>query len=302
MNLLKKTSFFVAIFLMAGFFLCFLSCQTKPDSIQKAVKDQKLAFPKKTNKPLEEEIKYFFPKGTYRLSTFNLSYHDEMDGYTYIDTEEIEYEWNIVDLKGKVLNALDIRNHFEKVELDDDSYYRTKFDIEEYRAVKEGYSLRGSTAYYCTKVMPEVLPEDLIFYDNLIARLYDKNGKIIDEYKMRNRVNYGDYKKNPERYRNKMGDFRGRAPYLMSMLKLPPKNEREGLKYRVLRLDKKGKPRPYLYEGAYKYPPLQYYLYEELLPPYSEYSKNWRYSEKMGCYIEGISPNYDPNRIKVINR
>ena len=77
-------------------------------------------------------------------------------------------------------------------------------------------------------------------------------------------------------------------PIHIGMLNLPQKNQREGLKYRVLRLEKNGKPKPYLYPEAYKYP-LKYYLIEEPLPPYSEY-KNWRYAKKSCCYSTGGSP------------
>ena len=150
--------------------------------------------------------------------------------------------------------------------------------------------------FYCKKIQPENIPEDLILDDNFIVRLYDKNDKVIDEYKMRNRANMETYKTNPEIYQKKIGRLGVSSASLIGMLKLPPKNQREGLKYHVLRLDEEGRPKPYFYQGAYKYP-LQYYLFEAPLPPYSEY-KNWGYSEETDCYI----PFYDPdrsNRIKV---
>ncbi|MCZ0932153.1 MAG: hypothetical protein OXJ52_03260 [Oligoflexia bacterium] len=51
---------------------------------------------------------------------------------------------------------------------------------------------------------------------------------------------------------------------------------------------KNGKPKPHLYEGAYKYP-YQYYLYEAPLPPYSEY-KDWHYNSSSGCYSQALRP------------
>ena len=98
----------------------------------------------------------------------------------------------------------------------------------------------------------------------------------------------GSYKTNPSLYQKKIGDSGVYAPSLIGMLKLPKKSKRKGLKYRVLRLDENGNPKPYLYEGAYKYS-FQYYLYEDPLPPYSEY-KYWNYSKETGCYSQALYP------------
>ena len=247
------------------------------------------------NRPKEEEIKYFFPKGYYRLDRDSLDYwnlsevdsdKDYDDEYSYLVSNRhlIEDGTNIIDAKGNILSVLDIRNMFEKVELfEDEELYRTKTNLKGYQAVDEIYGeQRGDSTYYCKEIRPEAVPEDLIFDDNLRIRLYTKDNKIIDEYKMRNEVNIEDYKRDPKRYQNKMPAYSNASAWLIGMLKLPPKDQREGLKYRVLRLDENGKPKPYLYQWAYKYP-FRYYMNEYNLPPYFEY-KHWTYLSSSGCY------------------
>ena len=239
------------------------------------------------NRATEEEIQYFFPTGRYQVNIDSLSYYDSYDwmedGYSYIYAPSIDGKI-FIDLKENVLSALDIRSMLEKVELDNDPYYRIKTNninsITKYRTIDEWYGKQIRTQYCKTK---RDIPEGLIFDDNFIARLYDKNNKMLDEYKMRNVVNSKDYKRDPIKYQNKLGDSSSASAWLIGMLKLPPKSQREGLKYRVLRLNENGKPKPYLYEEAYKYP-YQYYLLEETLPPYSEY-KYWKYVSSSGCYF-----------------
>jgi len=102
---------------------------------------------------------------------------------------------------------------------------------------------------------------------------------------MRNRVNYEDYKKDPKAAQNKLGYSSDAS--LIGMLELPPKGQREGLKYRVVRLDSNGNPRPYLKRGVEK--PYQYYLWEEPLPIYSEY-ENWGHVEGGDCYSYSAYP------------
>ncbi|MCZ0931591.1 MAG: hypothetical protein OXJ52_00335 [Oligoflexia bacterium] len=272
--------------LIGGSFLCLLSCQRSStpykiyylDAEKRHIDYSRVPKGDLENRPKEEEIKYFFPTGSYRLDIDDLYYEelpdisydkDYDDGYDYIDSSIIEKDWNIMDLKGNILSELDIKNRFERVEVEDLGYYRTKTNLEGYQTIDEWYTRQAVEAtFYCKKIKPIAVPEDLILDDNFIIRLYDKKGKVIDENKMRNEVAVEDYKRDPAGYQNKITDS-GTDAWLIGMLKLPPKSQRESLKYRVLRLDKNGKPKPYLYEGAYKYP-YQYYLYEAPLPPYSE--------------------------------
>ena len=131
---------------------------------------------------------------------------------------------------------------------------------------------------YCKKPRPVVLPEDLILDDNFVVRLYDKTGKVISEYKMRNYLAFEDYKKDPKAAQKKLTDSTDAS--LIGLLTLPPKSQTEGLRYRVVRLDKEGNPSPYLEEGVKTY---KDYIWEEELPPYSEY-KTWSYNKWTGCY------------------
>ena len=315
MNLFKGMFLRFVVVLTGVSFLCLLSCEK--DSTKDKMEDtaeNKMGYevyyldaekrfidrsriPKGDleNRPKEEEIKYFFPTGSYDLNINDLNYwelfdidydKDYDDGYDYIYSRIIEKGSNIMDLKGNILSALDIRNRFEMVEAEDVMYYRTRTNIEGYQTINESYTLGAvKVTHYCTKKLPTAISEDLILDNNFIIRLYDKNDKIIDEHKMRNFVADEDYKKDPASY--KITDS-GTDAWLMGMLKLPSKGQREGLKYRVLRLDKNGKPKPYLYQGAYKYP-YQYYLHEAPLPPYSEY-KYWYYNSSSGCYSEVLYP------------
>ena len=301
----KRVLFIWLVFLiMGGSVLCLASCQRRPpykiyylDSEKRFIDDSRVPKGDLWDRPKEEEIKYFFPTGRYSLSVSPLRYYYKIDGYSYVFPGDVEGK-NIIDPKGNLLSELDIRNMFEESEsgFEEDEgeiFYKTKERINTYKytVIDEFYSLGGSKfTHYCTKQKPETAPEDLILDDNFIIRLYDKNDKIIDEHKMRNRVYIEDYKKNPLEYQNKIIDSRTDAR-LIGMLKLPPKSyQRKGLKYRVLRLDEKGEPKPYLYEGAYKYP-YQYYLREETLPPYSEY-KYWHYSKETGCYSKAADLDF----------
>ncbi|MCZ0932154.1 MAG: hypothetical protein OXJ52_03265 [Oligoflexia bacterium] len=143
-----------------------------------------------------------------------------------------------MDLKGNILSELDVRNRFKKVEVEGDLYYRTKTNMEGYQTIDESYTSKAiKVTFYCKKILPTAVSEELILDDNFIIRLYDKKGKVIDERKMRNFVAVEDYRKDPVSY--KITDSGTDAWSLIGMLKLPPKSRREGLKYRVLRLDEK---------------------------------------------------------------
>ncbi|MCZ0931592.1 MAG: hypothetical protein OXJ52_00340 [Oligoflexia bacterium] len=303
MSLFKKALW---VFVLAsGSFLCLLSCQRRStpykiyylDAEKRHIDYSRVPKGDLKNRPKEEEIKYFFPTGSYSLDIDELDYEelpdisydrDYDDGYDYINRYTVEEGWNIMDLKGNLLSELDMRNRFERVEVKDVVYYRTKTNIEGYQTINESYTLGAvKITHYCTKIKPIAVPEDLILDDNFIVRLYDKNDEIIDEYKMRNFVAVEDYKRDPVGSQNKITDS-GTDAWLIGMLKLPPRSKRKGLKYRVLRLDKNGNPKPHLYEGAYKHP-YQYYLYEDPLPPYSEY-KYWYYNSSSGCYSRVLRP------------
>ena len=256
------------------------------------------------NRPKEEEIKYFLPTGSYDLRISALSSsssssssssvdayetgYDRTESYSYVYPEDLEGQ-NVIDPKGNILSELDKKQLFEKVVFYGDLFYKTKIDPNKYNIIDEWYTLGAvESMFYCKEVQLEVFPEDIILDDNFRVRLYDKNDEVIDEYKMRNTMHLETYKKNPERYQKKITARGVSSASLIGVLKLPPKDQREGLKYRVLRLDKKGQPKPYLYEGADKYP-YQYYLREETLPPYLEY-KYWRYSKETGCYSLVLYP------------
>lgn len=289
-NLSNRFSLLNALFLTGACLLCLSACNKKKPAV---IEDQNLQETNNSNPATEEEIKYFFPTGHYDLRVLQMGATDEADGYNYVRLNYVE-DQNIIDPKGNLLSVLDVKRLFQKSEFEGEFaedyegelFYKTKVDPYKYYRINERYSLGGArTKFYCTKAQPTTVPKDLIFDDNFVVRLYDKNNNILDEHKMRNNVNFEDYKRNPASKYNKMESSRASA-WLIGMLKLPPKNKREGLKYRVLRLDKNGKPKPYLYEGAYKYP-LQYYLKEEPLLSYSEYKK-WEYTKETGCYSRSV--------------
>ena len=302
MNIYKKLSFWIAVSLIGGCFTYLISCETSPShtSWSKTFKGEL------KNRAKEEEINYFFTTGSYHISIRSLERHieyiddhvEDWDKYPdypkgfegYIDPEDLETK-NVVDTEG---NIVDIRSLLKLVATEYGPMFTgvKNINTEEYKIIDEYYSMRATFYYkfYCKKKELSVLPEDLIFDDNLVIRLYDKNDKIIDEYKMRNEVNFEDYKRDPVSKYNKVGSWGGGKARLIGMLKLPPKNKRKGLKYRVLRLDKQGKPLTY-YRSPLENKPHQYYIFEKTLPSYSEY-KYWDYGSG-GCYITGGGPSKD---------
>ena len=302
MNIYKKLSFWIAVSLIGGCFTDLISCETSPShtSWSKTLKGEL------KNRAKEEEINYFFATGSYRISTGALKRHiefiddhiEDLDKYPdypkglegYIDPEYLDKN-NVVDTKG---NIVDIRPLLKLVATEYGPMFTgvKNINLEEYKIIEEYYSVRTTFyhKFYCKQKVPRAIPEDLIFDDNLVIRLYDKNDKIIDEYKMRNEVNFEDYKRDPVSQYNKVGSWGGGKARLIGMLKLPPKNKRKGLKYRVLRLDKQGKPLVH-YRSPLENKPHQYYIFEETLPPYSEY-KYWDYSSG-GCYSAGGGPSKD---------
>ena len=282
---MKKAKIFLWLIVFgAGSLLSLSSCENKSQKNKTPIANNK------NQKPTEEEIKYFFPTGHYDLDIEQLGYQEETEGYNYIFTDDLENK-NIIDPKGNLLSLVDIKNLFQistiegefAEEYEGELFYKTKIDPYKYYIIEEVYNLGfAETKFFCKNQKPEALPKDLILDDNFIVRLYNKNNKVLDQHKMRNDSHFESYKEKPELYQKKITYEGVGIAHLIGMLKLPPKNKREGLKYRVLRLDKNGKAKPYLYPEAYKYP-LQYYLWEESLPPYSEY-KNWDYDKESGCY------------------
>ena len=297
----------MAVSLAGGSFIYLISCNNRPSHVKYfsngSIDWSKTFKGELKNRAKEEEINYFFTTGSYRLSIKYLETHieyiddhvEDWDKYPdypkgfegYIDPEDLERR-NVVDKKGAIV---DIRPFLKLVKTEYGPLFTgiKNINIEEYETIKEYYSIEATFyhKFYCKKKAPRAIPEDLIFDDNLVIRLYDKNDKIIDEYKMRNEVNIEDYKRDPISKQNKMSAGGGYAR-LIGMLKLPPKNKRKGLKYRVLRLDKEGKPLVY-YRPPEKNKPHQYYLHEETLPPYSEY-KYWLYGS-VGCYTHIADPH-----------
>ena len=283
-SLFSKNIIYLFIFFLVWSSLYFLSCRR--NTIKWELPEYIEVLGDMQNRAKEEEIKYFFPIGWYILYMEELYIEDYLpDGYL-ISPKEIKEEDIIVDSKEEIVDVKSLLESAEKVVVDGAPMLKIKTDIEEYGAIEESYHIEGvvssSRKYYCTKKQAEALPEDLILDDNFVVRLYDKNDKVISEYKMRNEVHPIDYKKDPLAAQNKLEYSVNTHANLIGMLELPPKGQREGLKYLVVRLDSKGKPKPYLYKGAKK--PYQYYLWEEALVPYSEY-KNWKYSKELGCYI-----------------
>ena len=294
MNLYKKLSFLIAVSFIMASLTSLSSCRNRH-----LYKDWSKTFKGELkNRAKEKDINYFFVTGFYDISTQSLEmYVDYIDDHVedwdkypdypkgfeaYIDPEDLETN-NVVDIKG---NIVDIRPFLKLVPTEDGYMYTNikNIHLDNYNVIKEHYGLfRGeSSGFYCKEPQSEILSEDLIFDDNLVIRLYDKNNQIIDESKMRNRVYYIEkYKKDPKSQKKKMSDGVGQA-HLIGMLKLPPKHKRKGLKYRVLRLDKEGKPLIY-YRSPEENKPPQYYLFEKKLPAYSDY-KYWFYTTK-GCYF-----------------
>ncbi len=230
----------------------------------------------------EEEIKYFFPGGRYEIYITYLTNYENMDDY--IDPENIK-DMNIVDLEGRLADREDI---FERVETEDGQMFKRKTNIEGYKLIREAYWIGRSSTSYCTKVRPDILLKHLILDDNFVSRLYDKNDKVISEYQMRNSEIFPiDYTYTPTTVRNTIKPQGWTRAWLSGMLELPPKDQREGLTYRVVRLDSNRQPKLYFWNLKLG-KPSQRYLWEEPLPPYSEY-KNWDYYEdekNEGCYTK----------------
>ena len=306
----KMSLFFKRVFYLELLFfsaLVFISCEKNVTSKQASLKPGKLV-EETQRKATEEEIQYFLPGGRYALNIEGLSIDDYINSEWYIREEDINKDMKVINREG---NVVDLWSQLELVELDDDPYFKTSVNIEGYKTIDESYGPSLEPTRFCTGISPEVLPEKLIVDDNFLARLYDKNGKVISEYKIK-RLRGRMWIRGTREMEDMKGvggisffarDYYGYTNiWMRGILKLPPKGQREGLKYRILWLDKNGNPRPYLYEGAKE--PYQYYLREEVLPPYSEY-KNWSYyeDEKTGvsCYTTARRQK-DPSdkRIKVI--
>ena len=295
-------------FLIAGCAIYVIACQSSNSHIRyfskRSIDWSKTFKGELKNRAKEEEINYFFTTGFYDLSIRSLERHikyiddhvEDWDDYPDYPKgfkggiyPEVLENRNIVDKKG---NIVDIKPFLKLVDTEGHGPLLTKIEsinVEEYKTIKELYNLRGTFyhKFYCKTTEPRVIPEDLIFDDNLVVRLYDKNNKILDEYKMRNQVNFEEYKSDPVSKQKRIHNWGGEAR-LIGMLKLPPKHKRKGLKYRVLKLDKQGKPLVY-YRSPSKNKPQRYYLLEETLPPYSEY-KYWDYGAG-GCYTSIADPH-----------
>ncbi len=244
-------------------------------------------------KPNEEDIKYFFIRMDYEISMWDIDtddYYDSDSGWVYVP-QDIEEEFNIVDSKRNVVDIMKMLK-LVKILCDDEEdecmeepaehgecenhykyghecYYKTNTNIiEEHKQIAEDYTSKYKK--YCTD-FPKNEIEAPIFNDNIRIRLYDRNDKIIAESKVKGDVSA------PKTYD-------GRT-YLTGILKLPPKEQREGLKYRIVHLDENGNPKPYLFQGVKK--PFIYYFLEGDIESYSRIQKYWNYvknEESNECY------------------
>ena len=294
--------------------LCLISCDGDTEKVQANSRTEG-TIEKVKERPKEEEIQYFHVVGRYYLSIKPLHSHHNLRKLSDVDIEDygMSYQdWTDEDLESYIRidnflgdagfgsyyhyinlqgEPIDIRNLVDQsdfVRLPDnegaDIFFKIKKDlrnygmIDEYYAIKKGFS---SLKYYCKEPIPSALPEELILHDRLLVKLYDKNHRIISENKIRDRTppdNINDFKP----YQMKVSDFKGVGEtQVIGTLELPLKGEREGLKYRLVRLKPDGQPS--LYFDTDVETPHQNYIREELLPPYSEY-KNWEYYEEIGCY------------------
>ena len=275
----KNLYTWTTVFLLVGS-LYVISCSRNKEKPLRADHRQPENIALKTD---EEEVKYFFVGGEYDISIKNLSdyennWYDE-DNLVTIDPYDLE-DWNIVDPEGNLVYAEDL---FEVVNTEDGPMFKKTRDMTGYKLINEVYRLGRSHKLYCPKVDTDDKLEDLIFDDKLLVRLYDKNNKIISENKMRRAKSYDNFSYN---FAPKIKPEGTTEVWLLGMLKLPPKSERDSLKYRVVRLDESGNPKPYLISDR---EPNEYYHWEESLESYSEYS-TWNYHEKSGCYTKSYFP------------
>lgn len=245
---------------------CLISCSTRDKASTEI-------------KPSEEKIKYVFPVGRYQIDIINLvdykKSHEDADGY--IEPWKINKE-KIVDANGNITNIMDIVTVVETQHMG--TMFQFNRNIEGYKIVRKAYDVRNIDEFYCTKVQPETIPEDLIFDNSLIVRLYDKNNNVISENPMRKNIDFEDYKKNPQKYKIKpYGSTQD--VFLIGMLELPPKEQRQGLKYRVVNLSSREE---------------ESHLEKELTP-YSVYNR-FNFFQESGCYSHSRNPT--DKRIKII--
>lgn len=267
----KNAIFLLFIFLMGNSY--FVSCNKKEG---KTVEEQDI-----NKKPSEEEIKYLIPIGRYQIYVTDLidykRKYEIVDGYI---EPWVVTSVKILDAKG---NIADVKNLVDIVETADmGTMFKFNGNIEGYKVISEHYDIRNVDEFYCTKIIPETIPEDLIFDNNFMIRLYDENDEVISEYVMRNNVNFEKYKKNPKRYITKSNGST-QDVFLIGVLKLPPKEQRENLKYRVVRLHPNGKT----------------YYRERKLAPYSLY-KGFNFYQGSGCY--SLSRDPDDKKINILIR
>ena len=285
MKLYSKNIFCLLIFSFGSLYL--LSCN-KNVSPKQFTENTQLSISEDVpiKKASEEEIKYFIPRGSYDINIEDLSSYEGGDD-DYINPNEIK-TMGIVDLKGNLVDKEDI---FETVKTEDGLMLKRKINIEGYKLIGESYQPGAGSKSYCTKVHSNVLLKNLIFDDNLFVKLYDKNNKVISENIVRNSyvLPIEKYLKDPSSVQHKIKPKGRTEAVLAGVLKLPPKEQRVGLKYFIIRLDTNGKPKPFLWSLG---KPYELHLWEESLEPYSEY-KNWDYHENeySACYFKSYFPS-----------
>ena len=293
MKLYFKNILYFLIVALGG--LSLFSCNKSVSPKEFSKNNQIILLPSIEDVPIkkatEEEIKYFITAGRYEINIEDLSsYEDRYDNY--IDPDEIK-TMGIVDTKGNLVNREDI---FDTVKTEDGLMFKRKINIEGYKAIKENYYGADSKSY-CAKTHSKLMLENLIFDDSLFAKLYDKNNKIISENIIRNSYVFPieKYLKDPSSVQHKIKPEGWTDTVLRGVLKLPPKGQREGLKYRIIRLDANGKPKSFLWRLG---KPYNLHAWEEPIEPFSEY-KNWDYfeNEYNSCYVKSYLPSSESDQI-----
>ena len=289
MKLLFKSLLYLLISALGG--LCFFSCNENTSPKEFSKNDQlSISKDEPTRKAAEEEINYFFIAGKYDINIEDLSSYEDL--YDHIDPDNIK-TMNIVDTEGNLVNREDI---FEVIKTEDGPMFKRKVNIEGYKLIEENYYGANSKSY-CVKLQPDSVLENLIFDDNLFVKLYDKDNEIISESIIRNSyvLPVEKYLKDPSSVQHKIKPKGTTEAVLKGVLKLSPKGQREGLKYRIIRLDANGNPRPFLWSFG---KPYDFHVWEEPIEPFSEY-KNWDYFENEYniCYVKSYLPSSRSDQI-----
>ena len=205
-----KSGFF--IFCLIGGF-CLVSCEGNTEKIQANSKIEGIE-----EGPKEEEIKYFHIVGRYDLSISPLHLDrnlwnlydfgdredleepyrhwtkEDLESYVYIDNflEDAGFGsyYHYINLQGEPIDVRGLVDQSDFVKhKDGEVFFKLKGNPKNYGTIREYYAIKhgiSSLKYYCKEPISEALPEELILYDKLLVRLYDKDNQIISENKIRN--------------------------------------------------------------------------------------------------------------------